>query len=241
MSTDLYVSLSGQVALEKRLNAIANNVANMNTAGYRAEGVKFSSALQAVGGDSVAYASTGESYISRRAGSLTETGNSLDVAIDGDGWFSFDAGGTTVYSRDGRFHMTDLGELRTVMDYAVLDAGGSPIVLDPAGGPVNIAEDGAIAQGGKQIGAIGLFLIPAGSHLNRFDNSGVTTGARVEPAQDMTVNGMRQGYVEGSNVNPIMEMTRLIEVSRAFDQAIAAAQQSDSTSQEAIRTLAPSG
>ena len=239
MSTDLYVALSGQVAIEKRLNAIANNVANMNTPGFRAEGVKFSSMLEAYGDDPVAFASGGESYISRRSGALTETGNALDAAIDGDGWFSFQAGDRTVYSRDGRFHMNELGEIRTVMDYAVLDAGGSPIVVDPTAGPISISEDGTISQAGRRVSQIGLFLIPDGAKLDRFDNSSVTTIAPVEPAQDMSVNSVKQGYVEGANVNPILEMTRLIEVSRAFDQAVAALQQSDSRTDEAIRTLAP--
>ena len=241
MSTDLYVALSGQVALEKRLNAIANNVANMNTTGFRAEGVKFASLLQMAGDDPVAYASGGETYISRRAGPLIETGNSLDAAIDGDGWFSFQAGDKTVYSRDGRFHMTELGELKTVMGYSVLDPGGSPIVVDPSAGPIAIAEDGTVSQGGKRVSQVGLFLIPEGAHLERHDNSAVTTKAEVEPAADMTANSIRQGYVEGANVNPVLEMTRLIEAARAFDNAVAAMQQSDTTTQEAIRTLAPAG
>ncbi|KAB2875234.1 MAG: flagellar basal-body rod protein FlgF [Bauldia sp.] len=240
MSTDLYVALSAQVALEKRMNTIANNVANMNTAGFRAEGVKFETVLEMTNGDPVAFASGGESYISRRTGPLIPTGNNLDAAIEGEGWFSFQAGDQTVYSRDGRFHLTDLGELRTVMNYPVLDPGGSPIVVDPAGGPVEIGEDGGITQGGRRVSAIGLFLIPEDARLARHDNSAVTTSAPVEPVEDMTVNSIRQGYVEGANVNPILEMTRLIEVARAFDEAVAAIQQSDAVTQEAIRTLGPS-
>jgi flagellar basal-body rod protein FlgF len=239
MSSSLYVSLSAQVALERRLETIANNIANMNTAGFRAEGVKFETALSTAGEDSVAFASSGEAYISRRAGPMNFTGNSLDVAIGGDGWFALESPAGTVYTRDGRFHLTDLGELRSVRGYPVLDIGGAPVSIDPSAGPVSISEDGAISQGGKQVGGIGLFLLPDDARLSRYDNSAVIPSKPATPAEDMTTNSIRQGYVEGANVNPILEMTRLIEVSRAFDSAVTAIQEADSMTEEAIRTLGP--
>ena len=240
MSTGMYVTLSGQMALEKRLDTIANNLANMNTAGYRADGVKFESILSSAGSDSVAFESAGETYISRKAGPVNFTGNSLDVAVDGDGWFGLQTPDGTVYSRDGRFHLNDVGELQSVRGYAVLDAGGSAITVDPSAGPVEISADGAISQNGKQVGAVGLFLLPETAKLSRYDNSGVVPDQPAQPAEDLTTNGVRQGYIEGANVNPILEMTKLIEVSRAFDNAVAAMQQSDSTAEDAIKTLGPS-
>lgn len=239
MSSSLYVSLSSQVALERRMETIANNVANMNTSGFRAEGVKFETALSTAGEDNVAFASGGEAYISRRAGPMNFTGNSLDVAIGGDGWFGLESPAGTVYTRDGRFHLTDLGELQSVRGYPVLDIGGAPVSIDPSAGPVSIGEDGAISQGGKQVGGIGLFLLPEDASLSRYDNSAVIPSKPATPAEDMTTNSIRQGYVEGANVNPILEMTRLIEVSRAFDNAVTAIQEADSMTQEAIRTLGP--
>jgi len=238
-SADLYVSLSAQVALEKRMDTIANNVANMNTPGFRAEGVKFDSLLSNTGGESVAFASSGENYISRQAGPMNFSGNSLDAAIGGDGWFSLQSPDGTVYTRDGRFHMNALGELQSVKGYPVLDPGGGPITLDPSAGPVEIAEDGSISQGGKKLGALGLFLLPEKAKLTRYDNSAVRSSLPGEQAEDLTTNTVRQGYVEGANVNPILEMTRLIAVSRAFDNAVAAIQQSDSKSEDSIRTLGP--
>ena len=86
-----------------------------------------------------------------------------------------------------------------------------------------------------------MFLIPNDAGLTRYDNSAVIPDKPVESVADLTTNSMRQGYVEGANVNAILEMTKLIEVSRAFDQAAAAIDQSDSMSQEAIRTLSPAG
>ncbi len=240
MATSSYVAISAQMAMERRLEAIASNIANVNTAGYRAVGLQFSTALQQVGGSQVAFSSPGEAYVIRDQGPISRTGNSLDVAVDGNGWFGLNTPTGTVYTRDGRFHLTAQGDLQSVDGYGVVDSGGSPITLDPAAGAVSIAEDGTITQGGKQLGAIGLFLIPAAAKLTRHDNSGVVPDKPGEPAQDMTTNKVRQGYIEGSNVNPILEMTRLIDASRAFDQATAAINQTSQNSQEAIQTLAPS-
>jgi flagellar basal-body rod protein FlgF len=241
MSTGFYVAMSAQVGLEKRLDAIANNIANMNTAGYRATGVQFQTVMNNAGdGEPVAYVSTGQSYITRSKGPITLTGNSLDVAVDGDGWLALKSPDGTVYTRDGRLHLNELGELQSVKGYPVLDNGGSPITLDPSAGPVEIGEDGRISQGGKLVGSIGLSLIPDEANLKRYDNSAVIPDKPVSAVEDMTTNSIRQGYIEGSNVNPIMEMSRLIETSRAFDNASAAMQQSDTTSADAIKTLAPS-
>jgi flagellar basal-body rod protein FlgF len=241
MSTDLYVAASAQVAISTRMDAIANNIANMNTAGYRAAGVKFHAAMSVVGDAQVAFASPGSVYLVRDSGPVTYTGNSLDVAIDGDGWLALGTPQGTVYTRDGRMHLTDLGELQSVNGYPVLDPGGSPITLDPSAGPVTIGESGALSQGGKQVSGIGLFLIAADARLARFDNSAVIPDKPATAVEDVTTNSVRQGYIEGSNVNPILEMTRLIEASRAFDQAAAAIDGSDNLAQEAIRTLSPTG
>ena len=237
MATGTYVAISAQMAMEQRLEAVASNIANVNTAGYRAAGVAFTAVLDQTG--QVSYASPGQSYVIRNQGPISHTGGSLDAAIDGDGWFGLETPSGTVYTRDGRFHMTANGDLQSVNGYGVQDSGGSPITLDPAGGPVQIAENGAISQGGKQLGVIGLFTIPADAKLTRHDNSAVISDKPADPVEDMTANSIRQGYIEGSNVNPILEMTRLIETSRAFDQASTAISQNDQVSEEAIKTLAP--
>jgi flagellar basal-body rod protein FlgF len=240
MSTDLYVAASAQVAQSRRIDAIANNIANADTAGFRAAGVKFDSVMKRVGDEPVAFSGPGEVYITRDEGPVTYTGNSLDVAVDGDGWMALQApSGATVYTRDGRLQLTANGDLTSVAGYPVLDSGGGPITLDAQGGPVAIASNGMITQAGKQIAAIGVFTIPDDAHLTRYDNSAVVPDKPAEPVEDFTDSGIKQGYIEGSNVNPILEMTRLIEASRAFDQAATAIQQSDSISQEAIKALAP--
>jgi flagellar basal-body rod protein FlgF len=240
MTSSVYVSLSAQMALEHRLATIANNVANMNTPGFRAEEIRFEAIMSRAAGEDVAFASSGETYTSRQAGQITQTGNPLDVAVQGEGWLAISTPSGIVNTRDGRLQMTQSGELQSVAGYPVLDPGGTAIVLDPSGGEVTIAADGAIAQGGKQVGALGLFTIPSASQLTRFENSGVIPSEPAQPVEDTTANGVRQGYIEGANVNPIMEMSRLVMIQRAFDSAASAVEQSESAQEQAIRTLGPS-
>jgi flagellar basal-body rod protein FlgF len=239
MSTDLYVAASAQVAQARRMDAIAANIANINTAGYRAGGIRFEAAMAQVGEDSVAFAGEGEAFVVRTQGPINFTGNALDVAVDGEGWLALQSPDGTIYTRDGRFHMTDLGDLVSVNGYPVLDAGGGPVTLDPSAGPVEITESGIISQAGRAVGSIGMFLIAADAKLTRYDNSAVVPDQPVEPVEDFTTSAVRQGYIEGSNVNPILEMTRMIEASRAFDQAAKAMEDSDKRTDEAIRTLPP--
>jgi flagellar basal-body rod protein FlgF len=238
MSLVQYVGLSAQVALERRLEAIAQNVANINTAGYRAEAIKFEAILsKKLGQAPVAYASAGDSYISRESGPVTQTGNMLDVAVEGDAWLAMQAPDGVVYSRDGRMKILETGELVTLNNHPVLDAGGAPILLDPVGGLPQIARDGMITQDGVEVGAIGLFAIDPQARLSRHDNSGVIPDRAAEPVLDFTATGVVQGFVEGANVNPVLELTKLIMVQRSFESASSAVEQTDAAQREAIRAL----
>jgi flagellar basal-body rod protein FlgF len=237
MQSNLYVALSAQMALQKRLETIANNVANSSTAGFRAEEVKFETLLSQVPFDPVAYASTGTPYLSRKGGELVRTDNLFDVAVEGNAWLSIETPSGPVYTRDGRMQMAATGELQTLNGYPVLDIGGAPILLDPNAGPPQIARDGMITQNNNQIGAIGLFNIDENANLTRFENSGVVSDLPVTPALDFAKVGVAQGYIERSNVNPVMEISRLIAVQRAFEAVTAAINDSESSLDQAITTL----
>jgi len=233
----MYVVLSAQVALEKKLDTIAQNVANLGTVGYRADEVKFAAEMEKAASESIAFVSAGDTYISLRPGTLTKTDNALDVAVQGEGWFAIKAPSGVVYTRDGRMRLLESGELTTLNGYSVLDVGRAPLTLDPTAGPPIIARDGMITQSGQQVGAIGLFRIDPETRLERFENSGVVPQGTADEILDFGLNGVVQGFVEESNVNPIMEISRLIEVSRAFEAVSAAVDKSDTISQEAIKTL----
>ena len=134
MQDGLYVALSAQVALEAPLNTIADNVAKFDTVGFRATEVKFEDIVTGVGQNSISFASPGDTYLSEEPAGCARPESPFDFAIQGDAWFGIDTPAGTVMTRDGRFTMTDTGQLVTHEGYAVLDAGGAPIQLDPLNG-----------------------------------------------------------------------------------------------------------
>ncbi len=240
MQNGLYVAVSAQVALERRMETIADNMANMNTVGYRATGVSFAAEMAKAGETNLDYASSGSDYLSRRIGGLTKTDNPLDFAVQGDGWFGIQTPRGTAYTRDGRVRIDEQGTLRTLSGDPLLDAGGAPILVDSAAGPLTVSADGMISQNGRQVGAIGLFSIDSSANLTRAENSGVVPDKPATPILDFTRDGVVQGAVESSNVDPVREMTRLIDVSRAFDGVAAEESQSESSVEDAIKALGSS-
>lgn len=237
MQPSLYVSLSGQMALMRRLETIAHNVANAHTAGYRAEGITFEDVLSDRTQDAVHFASTGEHFISRRVGEITPTGNPLDLAIKGDAWFGIQTQVGTVYTRDGRMQMTPEGQLQSLNGHPILDVGGAPLQLNPNNGPPKIAGDGTITQGNNRVGAVGLFIIPDDVKLKRFDNSGMIPEREPEPALDFNKTSIAQGFVERANVNPVLEISKLIMIQRSFDAITGSIDKTEGTLDAAIRTL----
>ncbi len=238
MLNNFYVGLSAQKSLMRRLDTIANNVANVSTGGYRAEEVTFSAIMSDVNKDPVAFASTGRTYIARRPGDVVRTDNPLDVAIQGNAWMAMQTPSGTVYTRDGRMQMSPQGQLQSMEGYPILDASGSALSLEPQAGPPSIGRDGTIAQGKRQVGRIGLFLIDPKANLSRFQNSGVIPDRPAEPAVEGSRYGVQQGFVERSNVNPVTEMSKMVMVQRTFDAVTATMKDADSSQQEAVRTLA---
>jgi flagellar basal-body rod protein FlgF len=237
MQGNLYVGVSAQVSLQRRLETIAHNVANASTAGFRAEEVRFETLLSRAGADPVSFATTGPTFLSRRSGEFVRTENLLDVAVEGDAWLAIQTPAGVVYTRDGRMRMAPTGELQTINGHAILDAGGATMLLDPNAGPPRIARDGTITQANRQVGAIGLFNIDTRANLSRYENSGVVPDVPATPVLDFSRAGMQQGFIENANVNAVMEMTRLISVTRAFEMVTASLSASESSLQEAIRSL----
>jgi len=237
MQDGLYVALSSQIALEKRLNTIADNVANSSTVGFRATGVKFEDVVSGLNDRALSFVSSGDTYISDTSGPLRETGNPFDFAIKGNAWFGIETPTGTVMTRDGRFTLTENGELVSIEGYPVLDAGGAPIQLDPRNGPPRAGADGSLRQGDNLVGALGLYNFDPGPNFVRFGNSGIVPAGEPEPVVDRLDAGVAQGFLEESNVNPVLEITRLIMVQRAFENGAAMIRATESSYNEAIKTL----
>ena len=237
MQAGLYVGLSAQLALQRRLDTVAHNIANANTPGFRAEEIKFEALVAQAGEKDVAFASTGDTFLSRNNGGVTLTNNPLDFAVSGDGWLAFQGPNGPVYTRDGRMQMSATGALTTIAGYPVLDAGGTPIALDPNAGPPAVSRDGMIQQGANQVGALGLFSIDGKANLSRFENSGVIPDQPAKPILEFSKNGVLQGHVEGANVNPVMEMTRLMMIQRTFESVTTQMETVETSMTDAIKTL----
>ena len=240
MQSGLYVGISSQIALERRLNTIADNMANMNTVGFRATEVKFDEVLSKTRNEQnakVAFVTQGNDYLSTRSGALEQTGNALDFAIKGDAWFAIDTPAGQVLTRDGRFTMKETGELVSNMGYPVLDAGGAPIQLNRAGGPPEVGADGRISQDGNPVATLGVFSADISKGYLRYENAGVIPVEQPQPVVDAFNVGVTQGYLEQSNVNAIGQMTELIQVNRAFEGISALMRDTEQQFGEAIKTL----
>lgn len=237
MDTSVYVGLSGQVALERRLATIANNVANAGTVGFRGEGVHFASVVSATAPFQTAFATEGLPHADTRSGGFLKTGNPLDVAIQGSAYMAIQTPQGTGYTRDGRMQMLPTGDLVSINGHPVLDASGAPLSVNPSAGAVAISRDGIVRQDGRALGAIGLFDVDLEKGYSRYENSAFMPQAEPVPVEDFTRNGLVQGFVEQSNVNPILEMTRLIAVQRAFEAVNGGMEQRDQTLRDTIQAL----
>jgi flagellar basal-body rod protein FlgF len=174
MQPAIYVGLSAQLALEKRMETLARNVANMNTAGFRAEEVKFSTYLSKKGPDAVNFASAGRDLHQPDAGGVDKTGQSARRRGRGRRFpRHLRRRRARLYPRRAHEDVGRRANCRRCSNHPVLDAGGSPMLLDPEGGPPVIARDGMIWQGNQQVGALGLFAIDPNAKLQRYENSGV--------------------------------------------------------------------
>jgi flagellar basal-body rod protein FlgF len=237
METGIYVALSSQIALEKRLTTIADNVANANTVGFRATEVKFDQVMKKAGKVEVEYVGQGAEFLSTQNGALTPTGNTLDFAIRGTSFFQIQTPQGAALTRDGRFSLTPTGNLVTVEGYPVLDAGGSPIQVPTGQGDLGVGRDGVIHVDGRTVASLGLFDADLKTDFTRVGNSAVIPASAPQAVVDRVDAGVLQGFTEESNVNPIQEMIQLITVQRNFEDVSALVQKSEGTLEDAIKTL----
>ncbi len=235
MDTTGYVSLSRQVGLAQEMQAIANNIANMATAGYRAEGVVFSEyvrQLEAEGG-SVAFTRPGARVTSDIQGALKQTGGTFDLAIDGPGYFTVDTGDGIALTRAGGFSRNAVGELVSTVGDRLLDIGGAPIFVPPDARAVSIAGDGTLTADGLPIAQVGRVIPEEGAVLTRTDGVKFRTDAPLAPAEEGTIV---QGFLEEANVNPVAELARMIEVQRAYEAGQRLMDREDERMRQVLRT-----
>lgn len=236
MDNATYTALTRQSGLMNEMRVVANNIANLSTTGFRSEGVIFAEHIKALGPNdpslSMATASARQTLLAQ--GTLTQTGGSFDLAIEGDGFFLVETPGGERLTRAGAFTPNENGDLVTPEGFRVLDAGGTPVFVPQGAGPVGIAPDGTISAGGQPVGQIGL--VNPSNILGMVREDGVRF--RADDGFEPAVEGrMLQGFVEESNVNPVLEITRMIEVQRAYELGQSFLDKEDERIRSAIRAL----
>jgi len=235
MDNTAYLALSRLSGLRKEMDAVANNIANMTTTGFRREGVVFAEFIKAlpVEGGSVSMTEARIRRTDLQTGGMERTGGRLDLAIDGPGYFLIGTPDGLRLTRAGAFRADAAGTLVTASGETVMDAGGAPVLLPAGSDDVLIEADGAVLTQGREVGRIALVDVADPSTLTRMDGVRFAFEGDLQPAGGT----IAQGFIEGSNVSPVAEMTRMIDVHRAYELGQALLDREDERVREAVRTL----
>jgi len=218
MDSGYYAACAGLAAQSQALELVAHNLANLGTTGYRREQATFTSLLAGAGpvawnGLNAAindYGVLGGSRIDRTAGSLTATGNPLDLGVAGAGFFVVESPAGIAYTRNGSFHLTSAGQVVTAEGNAVLDEQSNPITLPQ--GAVAVSADGTISVDGQLSGKLGMVEFSPATSLRALGNAlyAAPEGSALPPA----ASSVRQGMLEESNVSAVESVVALITVQR---------------------------
>ncbi len=208
MSDGLYVAMSGAVAQERALDVTANNVANANSRGFRAERVTFQEVLGGQG--NLSFVTAEETGIDMSRGELRTTGNPLDVAVDGDGWIAMQTPEGVRYSRDGAFAIGPDANLIDDRGNNVLDVSGNPIAVPPDGADVTVDPTGQILADGAPIGQIKIVQLD-GKQMRHEGGNLYSAKGQIKAVENAAVVS---GHLEHANFDPVRGMVDLIRISR---------------------------
>ena len=237
MENGLYIGLSRQMTLRTGMDLVANNIANANTPGYRAQNPLFKEYISDPRGarDPISMVEDYGQYDLTKPGPMTQTGNPLDVALNGPGFIGIQSpSGDIQYTRAGNFALNNLRELVTPAGDRVADLGGGAIVIPENVKNINIDRTGRVTTDQGEVGTIMVHEFDNPQLLTPQGNGLYSTTEAGRPSQDTVV---LQGEVEGSNVSPILEMTRMIEISREYQATQRFLQNDHDRQKDAIERL----
>ncbi len=240
MENTIYLGLSRQVVLQNNMDIIANNIANVNTPGYRGQNLIFSEFVSRQRGqEPLSFVYDKGQYKNTVAGTLHFTGSPLDIALEGPGFIGVKApDGTTAYTRAGNFRLSADGTLMTQAGQPVADAGGSPISIPQDSSEIKIDPTGAISNQGGQVGQIMVVEFKNPQALRPVGDNMYVTSETATPSPKTSV---RQGQLENSNVQPVIEMTRMIDTLRSFQNVQQILQSEGERLRTAIQRLSRAG
>ena len=229
-----FVTLTRQVGLMREMQVVANNIANSATTGFRREGVVFTEFVQAsANAPSLSIARAGARLVDLSEGGLSRTGGSFDFAIRGEGFFLVDTDRGQRLTRAGSFTPGPEGALLTAEGHTLLDAGGSPVTIPPGSSNVLLGPDGTLSSDGTVFAQLGLWS-PSDPLALRHEGGTLFDGGELVP---VTGSRLIQGSLEDSNVDPVSEIARMIEVQRAYELGQGFLDREDERLRGMVRTL----
>lgn len=244
------VGLSRQIALQRELDVVANNIANLNTTGYKSDNTVFQEFMMPVaranqfrGADrQLSFVQDRATWIDLSQGPVETTGNPLDVAVSGNAFLTVQTPRGERYTRNGALQINSQGQLVTSEGLQVVGQNG-PIVFQPSDREISIGIDGLISvrEGQNTIDAQrGKLKLASFAQPQRLQKDGTSTymaPAGVTP-QAPTNAKVTQGAVEKSNVQSVMEMTRMVQITRAYTETAQILQNQSDMRRSAIEKLA---
>ena len=233
------VATSRLVAQQHAMDVLAGNIANANTPGYKAERTQFSDWLSrqsAAPERSVSYTQDRATWREQQTGTLTHTGNSLDLALTSDGYFTVRTAQGPRLTRDGRFGLLPSGTVANSAGDALLDANGQPVQLSTSDTIITVAGDGTLSSENGQLAKIGVVRPTDPMQLQAEGNTLFRSGSATAPVASP---GIVQGAMEDSNVQPVLEVTRMMDGERQFQFMIQFIQAESDRQQAVIDKLLP--
>lgn len=236
MDNAIYTTLTRQSGLMQEMRTVANNIANVSTNGFRKEGVIFAEYISALEGaePSLSMAHASGRVVNLAQAPLAQTGGAFDLAIEGQGFFQIETPQGTRLTRAGSFTPSVEGELVTPDGHRLLDLGGAPIFVPPDAGEVAVSQDGTISASGTPIAQLGLYLPTDPQGLVHRGGTRFAADAGVKAAEGAVI---LQGFLEESNVDPVSEIARMIEVQRAYEMGQTFLDREDERIRAVISTL----
>jgi flagellar basal-body rod protein FlgF len=217
MQNTSYVALSRQMTMARELELVANNIANAETTAYRGERMMFTDFLHDPSDAPKTHFARDVAVVRNLAqGRPIQTGAPLDVMIEGDGYFQVETPFGPRYTRNGKFSTDVDGRLVSVTGDPVTAAGGGTITVPLNDGPIRVGTDGTVATDAGPVAQIRVVNFES-EYLLRKTQSGLY--ATDSQPQDVDEPKVVQGMIEGSNVQPVVEMTRMMTLLRAFEAA----------------------
>jgi len=231
-----YTTLTRQAGLLREMQTVANNLANISTTGFRKEGVIFAEHVKALDGEqsSLSMATGNVRLTMQQQGTLTQTNGSFDFAIEGEGFFMIETPDGEQLTRAGSFTPNGEGELVTPDGYRLLDGGGSPIFIPPDARSITVSADGTLSADGLPQTQISLFMPTDPIDLARQNGVRFSVAGEVVPIEGSSIV---QGFVEDSNVNPVIEIARMIEVQHAYELGQSFMDKEDERIRGVLKTL----